>query len=291
MNTRGITLIEVLLACVLVAIVAGAVAALAGPLRDALARFDGAAQLEPAARAAVEGILFDLREAGAGPVIGDLPWRLSDVMPTASPLRDLASSDPVANGQALRVRRTAFGAAQGRLDEGVAAGTSILVLDTEARCAGGPPACNFRAADIGVVFTDTAAELVTVSAVGEGTVVLTRPITTAFPAGAVLTTLITNTYGLRDAADGSRQLVRISTGGAEQPVLDHVVDFDVASDTADLSRTARIAVRLRLEAPSRMLRGPVGYLFRRAGSAVHARQWLPDVEMSLTVALRNPAGV
>jgi hypothetical protein len=95
---------------------------------------------------------------------------------------------------------------------------------------------------------------------------------------------------MRDAAEGSRQLVRISSGGAEQPLLDNVVDFDVASDTANLSQTTHLSIRLRLEAPSAMLRGPAGYLFRRPGSAGNARQWLPDVQMFFTVALRNPTG-
>jgi hypothetical protein len=150
--------------------------------------------------------------------------------------------------------------------------------------------CDFRPADVCVLYNDSAVETVTLAGVGVGTVVLGRPLANGYSAGAVLSTLVTTLYGTRVMADGSQQLVRISPGGAEQPVLDHVVDFEVASDSTDLARTSQISVRLRLEAPSSDFRGPAGYLFRRVGSAVDARQWLPDVQMLFTVAFRNPTG-
>ena len=290
MSPRGISLIEVLLACALVALVGGALAALASPLRSALARSEGAAQLEPSGRAALETIVSDLREGGADPEIADRQWRLSPMLLSTTPLQDLDSTEPVSQGGAVRIRRTPFGAAQAVLGANAAAGSAIVLLETAARCAGGPPACSFRPGDACVLYNATAAETVAVFAVAAGTVVLTRPLTNAFAAGAVIARIDTTSYGTRPAAGGSRQLVRISTGGAEQPMLDNVVDFEVTSNTADPSQATRISIRLRLEAPFATLRGPAGYLFRRAGRAIDARQWLPDVQMLFTVALRNPTG-
>ena len=48
-----------------------------------------------------------------------------------------------------------------------------------------------------------------------------------FDAGAVVASAVTTTYGLRPESDGSQRLVRTSTGGVEQPVLQHVVGFEV----------------------------------------------------------------
>ena len=57
MSARGFSLIELLLACALFLAIGGAVAALVSPLRAAVERSDAVAQLEPAARSALEGLL------------------------------------------------------------------------------------------------------------------------------------------------------------------------------------------------------------------------------------------
>jgi hypothetical protein len=290
MSTRGISLIEVLLACALVALIAGAIAALAGPLRRAQARSDAGTQLEPSGRAALETIVSDLREGGADPEVAERPWRLSPLVLSATPLENLDTTDPVNRGGAVRIRRTLSGRAQGVLSANAAAGTTIVLLDTSTRCAGGPPACSFVRGDVCVLYDGAAAESVSVFGVGAGTVFLARPLINTFTVGAVLATVDTTRYGTRPAAGGSRQLVRISAGGAEQPMLDNVVDFEVTSNTLDPSQATQLSVRLRLEAPLAALRGPPGYLFRRGGQAVDARQWLPDVQLLFTVALRNPTG-
>ena len=210
MKARGISVIEVLLACALVALVGGAVAALARPLRSALARSEGNAQLEPAGRAALETIVSDLLEAGADPEVADQRWRLSPQVLPVTPLRDLDSNDPVVQGGALRVRRTGSGAAQGVLGANVVAGSTILMLETSARCAGGAPSCSFSPGDVCVLYSDDIAESVVVFAVAAGTVVLARPLTNAFGSGAVIGTVLTTSYGTRLAANGWRQLVRVS---------------------------------------------------------------------------------
>lgn len=61
-------------------------------------------------------------------------------------------------------------------------------------------------------------------------------------------------------------------------------DFD-----ADLLRIRRVDLRLRVEVPSAMLRGPAGYLFRRAGHGARPGAWVPDGEFRLSIAPRNLA--
>jgi hypothetical protein len=208
----------------------------------------------------------------------------------AFPMRDLDTDGLEIPGGAIRIVRVPRRGAQAVLGSLAFGGDTILRLETASRCSGGPPSCGFPVGTVAVLYGADAAEVVTISAVGVGQVVLSRPLMSAFAAGAALSELATTAYGTRPMADGSRQLVRLTTGGAEQPVLDNVVDFEVTTDTADVTRMSEVRFRVRIEAPAVALRGPAGYFFRRAGSARDARRWLPDVELRFTIALRNPAG-
>jgi hypothetical protein len=113
-------------------------------------------------------------------------------------------------------------------------------------------------------------------------------------------------FGLRTLADGSMRLVRISPGGAEQPVVDSVVRFEVSiwgvrvppfspdamveitSDVlndgpwlpgaavmdpldADLLRVRRIDIRLRVEPAAAALRGFVADVELAASTHVRSR--------------------
>jgi hypothetical protein len=179
-------------------------------------------------------------------------------------------------------------AAQALLSDGVAMGEVILPLDTSVRCAGGPPACGFQAGDVALLYSGATATRIAVAAIGDDFVRLRSPLPAAVVAGAALAEIVSNTYGTRATADGSRQLVRLTANGAEQPLLDNVSEFEVLADAIDPFRVQRVAIRLRLEAPSPELRGPAGYLFRRGGTSTNPRRWVPDVELRAIVALRNP---
>jgi hypothetical protein len=178
-------------------------------------------------------------------------------------------------------------AAQGTLAVTATAGDTVLWLDTEVRCATGRPSCGFRAGQRAVLSTGVSASSVAIDHADEGTVTLASPLPAAFPAGAVLAELLTVTYGVRHGGDGSSRLVRITSGGAEQPVLDNLVEFTVSTDSGDPVAPARLFVTLRVQAPSERLRGPAGYLFRHAGTATQGRRWIPDVEIRTAVAVRN----
>ena len=104
----------------------------------------------------------------------------------------------------------------------------------------------------------------------------------------VLAAIEVTTVGLRLDADGSWRLVR-SKQGSEQPVLDHVVAFDVDVHGPDPLHVVRVDLRLRLETASAAMRGPAGYLFRRGGTSQRAHQWVPDVELRTSIAPRQVA--
>ena len=58
---------------------------------------------------------------------------------------------------------------------------------------------------------------------------------------------------------------------------------------ADLLRVRRVRVSLRVQAAAAALRGPVGALFARGGTARAGDLWVPDLEVSFDVAPRNLA--
>lgn len=289
-SSRGFSLIELLVACALLVVVGGAVAAMATPVRDALDRATLASDLDIGRRLAVEMLAADLRGAGSDPAVAGGALLLARVLPRVVPLPDLASSTFGLPATAVRVNRAPPFGAQGVLAMPAAAGAVALQLETTTRCAGGPPACSFTPGMTVVVYDGAASHVASVGTVGTALVVLDTPLTTAFAAGAVVTELERVTYGLRVDPDGSARLVRLTGGGAEQPLLDHVVEFRVEPDTADLWHLRRVDLRVRLEAGPAAFRGPAGYLFRRGGTAVSARRWVPDVEIRFGVALRNPPG-
>jgi hypothetical protein len=225
-----------------------------------------------------------------------------------------------------------------------------------------------------ILFDAARAVTFTVDSIGTGGFLqTTTALPVAFGAGAIVAVSSSSAYGLRTDADGSYRLVRYSPGGAEQPIVQNVVEFEVrlygrsdapqpdaagdpwptygpampllgvddardswgpgesctiarnadgvavprlatfpstsaplpittamivdgprcpdGSDAlrfdADLLRVNAIDLRLRVEAASAVLRGPAGRLFRRPGTERNASRWVPDVEMRLTVRIRN----
>jgi hypothetical protein len=287
MTARGFTLIELLIAAALIVAIGGTLAALVAPLDTVIERANAHADMDAGTRTVIQQVAADLRQAGSGAAIALTDTPLARILPSVVPLRDLDSDDVALPATAVRVRFVPHLAAQGVLGVHATAGDSWLQLETASRCATGAPSCGFRPGQSAVLYTSAAAQIVTIDGTAPGAVALVPPLGAAFPAGAVLSELVTTTYGTRPAAGGSLRLVRISSGGAEQPMLDNVVEFTATTDTADPLAATRFAWTLRVQAPSPHFRGPAGSLFRRGGSATHARRWVPDVELRMVVALRN----
>ncbi len=228
MSERGFTLLELLLACLLLLAVTSAVAALAVPVRHAFDRTIGAADLAGGSRSALDRMSAELREAGSGAHVGLDRSRLADVAAVVEPLADLASASIAAPGRAVRLTRIAVAAPEGVLAQPAAGGATTLQLDSTTRCTAVGPACGLEPGMTGVVFDARRAAAFVVSAVGAaGSVHLMTGLASAFEPGAVVAATSVSSYGLRPNADGSQRLVRLSPGGAEQPVLQNLVDFEI----------------------------------------------------------------
>jgi hypothetical protein len=133
------------------------------------------------------------------------------------------------------------------------------------------------------------------------------------PAGE--STVVSHTYyAENDYGAGTFQLMHYDGASTDLPLVDHVVGlrFDYFSDgpvplepailqdgpwrpdtpgapmfDADLLQIRRIRVLLRVQAALDSMRGPAGVLFAHAGTSTSVERYLPDLEMSFDVALRN----
>jgi Tfp pilus assembly protein PilW len=380
MSDRGFTLVELLVACLVLLAVMGAVAAMAMPARHAFERTLAGADLSSGSRAALDLLAADLREAGSGGSVGAHSPGLAGVAAVVTPLADLDSGGVASPARAIRVMRIARGAPQGILAQPVLAGDSTLELGTTSQCTDTGPACGFGPGMAAVVFDRARSAMVVVASVAAGGIVqLVAAVPAGFSTGAAVAAIVVTTYGVRTGPDGSARLVRRSAGGAEQPMLHDVVDFaivvkgrargprpapavegetggeawpdygpapprefaddprdvwppgenctiarngdgvaiprlaslgdarepvllttailtdgpwcadpfDASAFDADLLRLSTIEIRLRVEAPAAAFRGPAGPMFRRAGTQTHAARWVPDVELRITLGLRN----
>jgi hypothetical protein len=286
-SARGFTLLELLLATALVMVVMAVVSSMTLPLSGLLERVHAGADLETSARAALDLLAADLRQAGSGPVVAEAPVDMARLGARALPTAGLASMSVNLPGEAVHIRYVPHLGAQGRLAAAAHAGDRILHLDTTSRCAGGSPACGFRPRQPAAIQVENALQHVAIEGVAAGRVTLALPLTTGFARGAVLTEMVSVSYGLRDGGTDTARLVRLTSGGAEQPIVENVVRFEVMLDPPDPAVARRAIVALRIQAAAARFRGPAGALFQRSGTASNARHWVPDVELRTSVAFRN----
>ena len=219
MMARGFTLVEVLVATAVFLVIAGAASMLVAPARLVFEGVLSSSDMETRARTGMATLLGDLADAGSGAAIGPPLVALSDLMPVIS-----------ASGDSVTITRIPAAAARGTLRTAAAAGDAVVELEIAGPCFMQEPTCGFRAGSAAIVFDAARAETVSISGVAPGTATLTfaSALGGAFDAGAAVVAIERVSYVLRRAGTGGR-LVRISPGGAEQPVVDHVAAFDVAS--------------------------------------------------------------
>jgi hypothetical protein len=283
----GFTTIELVIATALLLAVTASVAALATPVRDAVERSLGRTDLTGGSRFVLDRLAADLRDAGSPPSLLPGAARFEMLVATVVSLADLDSGIAQSPGRAIRTVAVPHLAPQGVLAAMAAAGTVALQLDPTGPCTAVTTACGFRPGMPALLLNETNAQFVTVQSVGTaGEVRLASPLAGTAAMGSVLTAIEITTVGLRPDADGSWRLVR-SRQGSEQPVLDHVVSFDVETSGPDPLHITRVDLRLRVETASAAMRGPAGYLFQRAGTSARAQRWVPDVELRTSIAPRQ----
>lgn len=224
--SRGFSLVELVVTTALVIVIAATVAALSSPLRRAFERGLSADESTARARTALHTIVAEVQNAGSGILIG----------PTTATLEDLIPMITLVSPSMVAVARAS--GPQGLLRDAVDAGVTRLRVDHDRPCSEQDATCGIRANDIIAIFDTTNGETARVAGVdgGAATLHVAMPLLHAFDRGAVIAAIEQRTFFVNDG-----QLLRVSSGGAQQPIADRVRSFSAAI------AAGRLDVRLTLD--------------------------------------------
>lgn len=205
--SRGFSLIELLVATAISALIAGAIAAVVPPLQALFEQTPAAIDVQQRGRTAVDTIIQAVR--GADQVL------LLDADPSRTYFRELQAVVPKAGGA------TGVVAA----DQSGPGGQLFLAA---AGCPAIPDVCGFIPGSIAMI-ADAAGryDVFTVGSINTngGSITAVRPFDRVYAADAVIVEVDVYTFRLDAQADGSSTLVRQTAAGAVQPIVDHVTDL------------------------------------------------------------------
>lgn len=269
MRARGFSLVELLVALTVCALLSGAIAAAAPPAR---ALFDATPEildLQQRERTAADVLVRALRSAAV--------IRATDPEGTAAlpaPAVSLLDPDPDNDRfHALRVI-TISGPGRGVLAADQATPSSALMLWSDLQCPAAGDVCGFtKGQAAAIVDIDGRFDVFTVASVNKSANSLTasRAFSRVYPTGAALFAVSADTYSLDEQPDGSFTLVRETAAGAIQPIVDAVAELEVTG-------THRGGVLTRVD-----------LFIRLGGRSSQPNRRVTDRARRLSVSLRNPS--
>ncbi len=221
MNTRGFTLVELLVATVVSLLVIGAALTMSLTARAAFDAGPGGLDTTRRLREAVESGATGLR--GAGGDIGS--GALAASVPIVWPLTSLDGRTDGPEFQALWILRSLDQVAA-RLDVPQPSPADSLTLAATPSCPATPGVCGLDVDDVAVVFDSRGRFDVfeIVAAMPElMRVTPAMPLSRAYPAGARVVKARADRIGLVQQPDGSNLLTRVTWAGAREPIVDGVV--------------------------------------------------------------------
>lgn len=224
MNTRGFTVIELLIALAIVMLIGGALASVVEPARAAFDRVPAELDLQQRGRTAIDVIAQVVRSAGKNVAATHALGAFSDIVPAVS------VADPEESGDAfatLTVIVPAVDGAQGVLAAAQSgAGASIALATTP--CPNVKDVCGFNPGMTAVI-TDGVGHhdvfIVASTVVGSRRLTADRVLSQPYPSGSAVVEIDQHTFGLASQTDGSFSLIRETAAGAIQPVVDFVTSL------------------------------------------------------------------
>lgn len=228
-HQRGATLVELLVAMALFGLALGVLAMLSLPVMAAFDADPAAADAQQRVRSGAHTLIEDVQRAGSGFLLAPdaAPGvALPALLPDATAVGAWAVSP---RPSTLTTWRAPRGAAHGVVRGVVAAGDIVVPLQRAAFCAASPT-CGFATDDeILLMAPHGRLGVATIRAVmAPLDLLLTAPLSDAWPVGTVVSAAVSHTYERRiDAATGLFQLTRRLGAGPATPVIDYVRRFDV----------------------------------------------------------------
>jgi len=256
MREGGFTVIELVIAMAIALLIAGAIAGVAPPARDAFERVPADLDLQQRGRTAIHALSQALRSAGQNVAATQALGPLSELLPSVS----VAAEDESGSFTELTVIVPVPDAAQGRLAVAQSSPGASMTLAAD-HCPNVNDTCGFTAGST-VVVADGAGhyDVFSIGAANAGPrrVTPASALSRSYPAGAVIVEADQLTFGLAEQPDGSYSLVRTTAAGAVQPIVDFVngLAFDVIGRhaTAGFFQIQQVDLRLSVEAPTDLLR-------------------------------------
>ena len=228
----GFSLVELLIALTICAVISTGIAAVVPPARAAFERTPAELDLQQRGRTAVDTIAQAIRAAGSTVTVADELGPLAGVVPAVIPF------DPDSSGTRflrLKVIAPRPDAAQGILAQPQAGPNSDLVL-SPARCPAVPVVCGFTTNTTALiadgsgrfdVFTIASAQA------ANGRLTPALPLVPPYAAGSIVVEVDVYTFQLDAQPDGSHALVRVTASGAVQPIADRVTTLHFEPYTLD----------------------------------------------------------
>ncbi len=215
-HMRGFSLVELLVALLIVLVISSA---LSGLMNSAQALFAAQVELpdmQQRLRVAAAALARDLLMAGGGGFPPILPHRRGLVSPDAP-----GTFRP----DCVSVLSITASAARATLTQATDA-SGITPVGARPGCPASDPLCGFRAGMVAVIFDGTGAyELLRISGVSNETPALQHagfPLSKVYPAGATIAEAEVTTYWLKVDAGGATQLARYDGDSTDLPVADNL---------------------------------------------------------------------
>ena len=231
MRQSGFTIVEFMVASLVVLVAMALAASLALPANAALQRLPESVDLVQRLRVAVDAMRSDIANAGSGPILAwgnGAPQTWPAVLPcrwTGSALTAITGG--CARSDSLTIISMAATAPQAMVVAGVTDRVSPLALSPASACPLDRAACKLHAGVL-MLFVDGTAtwDLVLASAVSTDgrTLVTARRTSPAYAAGALIGDATARAYyQAEESGTGLPQLRRADDGSNSYPVIDHVV--------------------------------------------------------------------
>jgi prepilin-type N-terminal cleavage/methylation domain-containing protein len=244
MTSRGFSLVELLVALTVCALVSGAIAAAIQPARDVFERTPAAIDLEQRGRTALDVLAAAVRSSGRTVVAAHALGAMADILP--STLLD----DPDASGRRFSRLTTIApvinpGQAVLGFDQAGPGGSLMLAA---AWCPEVSDVCGFRPGMTVAVADGTGRyDLGQIAGTNRalGRLALAASLSHAYPAGALVVEVEAFTFRLDEQPDGTLTLVRVTAAGAIQPVIDGASQLWFEPETV-AGRVRRIGMSVRV---------------------------------------------
>lgn len=229
MSARGFTLLELLVALTVLLLVSGAAFSLVTPARAAFDVQPAAIDMRQRARAGLDVLGSAVMGAGGGSGVED-PATLGSLVPVLWPLSSLDGLEARGGLHALLAIAAVPGGGQARVAQDQSSPAESLLVALDAGCPSAPAVCGFSTGALAAIADERGRfDLFEVGAVSVAASRITpaTPLARGYRAGARLVEVEASRIGLRQEADGSRTLVRITWAGAVEPVVDGIVSMDL----------------------------------------------------------------